>query len=285
MTLKPTCVTHQDFILGRKKRTCHEIHEALLSVPCPLSSCHRYLHCDQMSNICAPRLTQLVLLPAPVPSRLWFQHRPYALSLQPNRSPGYAGHPGSPRRVHSSVCQIRWRVERTRSPHAAPCAVSSASAPHAHNCRRSSKHGHLHVLGANFLESIFWEFSAELREVTTWPLARFHFLGHFDLFKGHSYQDSPPLTSPSHSSSTKPRSLSIWQQPGLLIKQRVSPAFSNLCPRGRWQCPLYSVHGILQFSHLSSKLSVLMCAYNPRTQEVAAGEAVQDQHGLHEILL
>lgn len=165
------------------------------------------------------------------------------------------------------------------------CAVSSASVPHAPNCRRSSKHGHLHVLGADFQESIFWEFSAALREVTTWPPARCRFLGHFDLFKGHSCQDSPTLNPLPTPPQLNQRSLPVPAAARVLIKQRVSPAFSNLCPRGWRQCPLYSVHGSLQFSHLSSKLSVMMCTYDPRTQEAAAGETVQDQHGLQETLL
>lgn len=126
MSLKPTCVTHQDLILGRrKKRACHEIHEALLSVPCPLSSCHQYLHWDQMSNICSPSLTQLVLLPAPVHSHLWFHPRPYALSLQPNGSPGHPGHPGPPGESTAQFVSFDggWRG-LTVCQHAALCVCS-----------------------------------------------------------------------------------------------------------------------------------------------------------------
>lgn len=144
MTLKSTCVTRQDLILGRKKRACHEIREALLSVPCPLSACHRYLHCDQMSNICSPRLTQLVLLPAPVHSRLWLQ------PTGPQATQAIRGHPGEST-AQSVRFDGRWRgLAACR--HAALCAASSASAPHAHNCfRRSSSMG-----TCTFLEQIFW---------------------------------------------------------------------------------------------------------------------------------
>lgn len=151
MTLKPTCVTHQDFILGRKKRTCHEIHEALLSVPCPLSSCHRNLHCDQMSNICAPRLTQLVLLPAPVPSLLCFQPRQYALSLQPTgpqATQAIRGHPGE-----STAQFVRfdggWRglaarmLPRVQSPLPLPLTPTTAE-------------GAVSMATCTFLEQIFW---------------------------------------------------------------------------------------------------------------------------------
>lgn len=155
-----------------------------------------------MSNICSPSLTQLVLLPAaPVHSHLWFHPRPYALPLQANGSPGHPGHPGHPGESTAQFVSFDGgRRGLAVWKHAALCVQS----PLPLSLTPPTAEGAVSMDTCTILGQIFWNLYSGNSPLNSGRSPHGHqpdsiFWVTLTSSKGHSYHDSPTLTSSSHS--------------------------------------------------------------------------------------